>query len=467
MRQEYPRRISNQGEKLLGKMGLNWKELEPRLAEWGVFHDTSVGCVELKEAEAGERVLITEREPKAFLVAFFTALKKGCAIFLASPDWKQGRFEYLLRLIRPHYIQGPRPFQVSHEVREMSGKRLEQPAVMVPTGGTTGEIRYTIHNWETLCVAARGFNSFHGGEPINACCMLPLYHVSGLMQVVRSLVSGGRIQFLDYHSILRCKFPEISPKGQFISLVPTQLIRLMRDERILDWLRQFSCILLGGSPAREKLLQAARDAELPLSPCYGLTESGALVTMLESKDFLAGKIGVGRSLPHAQVLIREPTGLPARPGTIGRIIIKSDALFQGYYPEVTEFSEGGFATEDEGFFDENGFLHIVRRLDKVINTGGEKVNPDYVEKVLMETGQFSEVLVTGAPDSEWGEQVVAIYVPRVGLEKPVQSVVWNAMGLNLSAHEIPKQWIKLSEIPVNSLGKPDIDEILKDGGCHG
>lgn len=445
-------------------MGLNWKELEPRLAEWGVFHNTSVDFVELKEVEAGERVLITEREPEAFLGAFFTALRKGCAIFLASPDWKRRRFEYLLRLIRPHYIQGPLPFQVSYEVGEMSRKGLDRPAVMVPTGGTTGEIRYAIHTWETLCVAARSFCSFHGGKAINSCCMLPLYHVSGLMQVIRSLVSGGRIQFLDYHSLLRCEFPEISPEDQFISLVPTQLIRLMRDERTLDWLRQFSCILLGGSPAREKLLQAARDEELPLSPCYGLTESGALVTMLESKDFLAGKIGVGRSLPHAQIFIREPTDLHAKPGTIGRIIIKSDALFRGYYPEVTEFSEGGFATEDEGFFDGNGSLHIVRRLDRAINTGGEKVNPNYVEKVLMETGQFSEVLVTGAPDPEWGEQVVAIYVPRVESKKPVQSVVWNAMGLKLNAHEIPKRWIKLSEIPVNSLGKPDIDEILKDGG---
>lgn len=445
-------------------MGPDWKELEPRLREWGIFRDTPADYAELRGAEAGERVLITEREPKAFLAAFFAALRKECAIFLASSDWKQERFEYLFRLIGPHYILGPLPSRVSHDVEEVSRKKRDWPAVMVPTGGTTGEIRYAIHTWDTLCVSARSFHSHHGGDAINSCCVLPLYHVSGLMQVVRSLISGGRIQFLDYHSLLRREFPEISPKDQFISLVPTQLIRLMHDEHILDWLRQFRSILLGGGPTGEKLLQAARDEELPLAPCYGLTESAALVSLLESKDFRAGKTGVGRPLPHAQVYIREPTGLPTRSGTIGRIIINSDALFRGYYPDVAQSLDDGFATEDEGFFDEDGFLHIVRRLDRTINTGGEKVNPHHVERVLMETGQFSEVFVTGAPDPEWGERVVAIYVPKVGSENPMEEALRSAIESRFNAHEIPKKWIGVAEIPVNSLGKPDVCEILKDSG---
>ncbi len=443
-------------------MGPDWKKLEPRLQEWGIHRDAPSEDSGLEGAEAGERVLITEREPEAFLAAFFAALKKECAIFLACADWNRERFEYILRITRPHYVRGGLPPRIFHQIEVEDRERRDWPAVMIPTGGTTGEIRYAIHTWDTLHAAAQSFHSHHGSEAINCCCLLPLYHVSGLMQVVRSLMSGGRISFLDYHSLLGREFPKFDPKDQFISLVPTQLIRLMRDERILEWLRQFRCILLGGGPSGEKLLQAARKEELPLAPCYGLTESAALVTLLDKDEFRTGKTGVGRPLRHAQVFIREPTELPARPGTIGRIIINSDALFRGYYPNLAQSLDDGFATEDEGYFDEDGILHFVRRQDRAINTGGEKVNPHHVERILMESGQFSEVFVTSAPDPEWGERVVAVYVPKEESGKLMEETLKSAIESRLDAHEIPKRWVRVAEIPLNSLGKPELDRILEE-----
>ncbi len=100
---------------------------------------------------------------------------------------------------------------------------------MIPTGGSSGEVRFAIHTWDNLFIAADGFYEYFGREPLHNCCVLPLYHVSGLMQVFRSLVSEGSLNFFEYKALLKGILPEIEPEHYFLSLVPTQLIRLLKN----------------------------------------------------------------------------------------------------------------------------------------------------------------------------------------------------------------------------------------------
>jgi len=62
---------------------------------------------------------------------------------------------------------------------------------MIPTGGSSGQIRFAIHTWETLMASVRGFQQYFQLNQVNSLCVLPLYHVSGLMQFLRSFTTGG------------------------------------------------------------------------------------------------------------------------------------------------------------------------------------------------------------------------------------------------------------------------------------
>src|ERR1051326_5185908 len=89
--------------------------------------------------------------------------------------------------------------------------------------------------------------------------------------------------------------------GWVISLVPTQLQRLLANPDTVRWLKNFRMIFIGGGPLWPELADAAAAAELPLSLTYGMTETAAMVTALLPKEFLAGVRSSGPALPHARV----------------------------------------------------------------------------------------------------------------------------------------------------------------------
>ena len=129
----------------------------------------------------------------------------------------------------------------------------------IPTGGTTGQPRYAIHTWQTLKNAAENLAARIAG-PINSCCILPMHHVSGFMQVVRALVTGGRVHVTDARAL------DVEPEGLCLSIVPTQLNRFMEQPELLKKLKRFRIIFLGGAAVSKKLLHQAREQQLPLAP---------------------------------------------------------------------------------------------------------------------------------------------------------------------------------------------------------
>ena len=439
----------------MGTVSLKWERAYPSLSGFGISSSVVSSGDSLEKAAPGDRVLIVERDPRAFVGAFLTAVERDCAVFLGDPDWSVARMEFLLKQIRPHLVIGPLSSEAHYALGANDCSECARPTIMILTGGSSREIRFAVHTWDTLRIAAEGFWSYFGRKPLNFSCMLPLYHVSGLMQVMRTLISGGDLWFHDYTSLLAGKLPGCDPANTFTSLVPTQLTRLLQNRAAVGWLGRLRTILLGGAPASEELLETARKLRLPLAPCYGMTESAAAVTLLSPDEFLAGRTGVGRPLPHTEVLIRDRRGSPAPPQTEGRIILKSEALFKGYYPEFSDSMAEGYTSDDGGFFDDAGRLHITGRLDGMINSGGEMINPVLVQRAIGETGLVTETVVVGAPDPEWGECVVAVYVPREDVAEVAEKDLRAAIKGRIALHEIPKKWMRVKEIPRTILGKLD------------
>ncbi|WP_438482326.1 AMP-binding protein [Oleiharenicola lentus] len=370
---------------------------------------------------------IAESDPRRFMQAFAHACGGAGEVFLCNPDW--GAFERN---------------QVDALLRSAPADAKANPELgwlMIPTGGTSGRVRFARHDAETISAAVRGFTRHFELAQVNAVGLLPLYHVSGFMAWMRCALTGGEYRALDWKAIERGERPVLPTKthGWVISLVPTQLERLLRDADATEWLRGFRIIFLGGAAAWPQLLDKAAVARLPLSPGYGMTETAAMIAGLRPAEFLAGARSNGAPLPHVQVSLSDD----------GNIFVGGGSVFRGYFPEWREADES-FATSDGGYFDESGQLHVTGRRDAVIITGGEKVDPVEVEAALRGTGEFLDVIVVGVPDAEWGQRVIAVYPAS---SQPRIDAVSAALARLLTPSKRPKQFVAIPHWPANAQGK--------------
>jgi O-succinylbenzoic acid--CoA ligase len=414
------------------------------------------------------RIMLAHREPEAFLAGFMAAAIAECPVFLSNPNWSPSEWQQVSDTTKPHLFWGndspPLPLAPINTVQAR-----EKGWILIPTGGTSGSIKFAIHTWETLSSAVSGFclHFFGNVTPVNSCCCLPLHHVSGLMQFMRSLMTGGEFAFFTSEEVLlgrslqleRDQFLNLqhsSASTFFLSLVPTQLWRLLQNPTRISWLQQFFAILVGGGATTPEVLQQAREYHLNLAPTYGMTEMAAQVSTLLPKEFHQGNQSVGHPLPHAEISIFSDQNIPLPLERTGEITILSSASFNGYYPEPNEVL-WYFHTGDMGYFDASGFLHVLGRSDRRITTGGEKVFPEEVEAAIRATGLVEDVYVVGRPDAEWGQAITAFYVP---IDATVTGATLKAAIANqLSAYKYPKHWQPIAQVPRNAQGKVDLDAL--------
>jgi O-succinylbenzoic acid--CoA ligase len=412
------------------------------------------------------KILINEPDPIQFLAKFLATTAADLPIFLGNPQWQIQEWQQVEKLIQPNLIWS-----------SLSLEKLDYPVIenhpsyiMIPTGGTSGTVKFAMHTWQTLCASVVGLQNYFERSVINSFCVLPVYHVSGLMQFMRSLLTGGKLvitttKYLENNlnsplDISNCReiFPkistEINPQEFFLSLVPTQLQKLLTNPQAIPWLTQFSAIFLGGGAAWQELLTQARALQIPLALTYGMTETASQIATLKPQDFLGENSAIhntcGQVLPHAQLSLSD----------LGVITIKSTSLAVGYYPELWENND--LRTDDLGdleIFNKTGYLSIVGRQSLQIITGGEKVFPPEVEAAILATKLVQDVCVLGISDKYWGEAVAAVYVPikpDINLDtdlEDITKVMQSSIAPHLAKYKIPKLWFSRSKLPRNAQGK--------------
>ncbi len=383
----------------------------------------ALGAPAIVAEPGGDPVVIEERDPARFMEKFAAAVAAGADVFLADPNWGAKERAQLAALLQSK-IENPK------------SKKHRGGWLMIPTGGTSGQIKFARHDEDTVSAAVRGFTAHFGLERVNALGLLPLHHVSGLMAWMRAALTGGAFQPTAWKQIEGGERPELAAgTATVVSLVPTQLQRLLAQPEAVAWLRGFQIIFLGGGPSWPALLEEAARVRLRVSLSYGMTETAAMVAALTPADFLAGTRSSGAALPHARVTADAD----------GVLHIAGDSIFRGYWPEWNEARE--FITEDLGRLDERGHVHVLGRRDATIITGGEKVRPGDVEAALRASGEFADVAVLGVPDAEWGEMVVACY--PAGGRAPELAKACAA----LSGPARPKRFVAVADWPRNAQGK--------------
>ncbi len=327
---------------------------------------------------------------------------------------------------------------------------------MIPTGGSSGKIRFAMHTWQTLMASVQGFREYFQLREVNSICVLPLYHISGLMQFMRSFSSGDRFLILPFKELKSGKLTNFDPQEFFISLVPTQLQTILNDSHLTAWLSRCYTVLLGGAPAWDELLEKARFHNIRLAPSYGMTETASQIATLNPASFLNGNKGIYQILPHVNLKICNEKGKCLDSQQTGFIAISSPSLALGYYPEPFS-SSGVFYPDDIGFLDEEGVLQIIGRSSDKIITGGENVFPCEIETAIRSTGRVKDVFVVGKADNYWGQIVSAVYVPT-NLDISPQQLRQALIG-KIAHFKIPKLWLKIKEIPRNEQGKINRQQI--------
>ena len=395
-------------------------------------------------------VAVFEAEHAAHLREALRAHDAGLPVFLGNPHWAGAEREEAARQIpRGTTILGttlePRGLGTCDFPLNWRGR------VMIPTGGTGGKVKFIIHSGETLRAAALGLRDAlvaRGLSPVlHGVTCTPPWHVSGFMPALRARVTGGR------HQVIDGRFPETSALPSLdlpadgtrvISLVPAQLTRLLAHADGEAWLRSFQVVLLGGSAVPAPLLVAIRTRRLPVFLTYGATETAAVCALCPPENIWSGETVRGTPLP----------GVRFTATSEGIITVASPSLGLGVWPDGPMTNP--WTSGDQGDVATDGSVRITGRADRVIVTGGEKVDPARVEQTLLATGLVREALVLGLPDATWGELVTACVVAEPETEAALRQA---CEGLEPAAR--PRRYVFVPVMPTNASGKPDRAAIAK------
>ena len=393
-------------------------------------------------------VLIAEINPIKFSAAFMAALHHNVPIILGNPHWRKIEWQAVCDQVSPAVVFGQCPQLL---MERQTNESLRPSSILIPTGGTSGKVKFAVHSWSSLATAGHGLAKFMGDQSLHACCMLPLYHVSGIMQLVRSWTTGGYLSSISFKDFLTGERPDFDSHKLCLSLVPTQLHRLVQDPSAHDYLSRVRAIFVGGAAVQAKLAEQAYMLRLPIVLSYGMTETAGMVTALPIADFLSGQLSSGQPLPHATIKVIAENGRTCSVGSIGRIEIQTRALFLGYQNSNSSIYNTTFLTDDQGFVDKQGKLHVLGRIDRIINSGAEKIDPKEVESVLLGSNLIKEVLVVGWPDAEWGERLVAMYTSSKQVRVDAELESW--VRKNLAAYKCPKSMLRVRRLPLSENGK--------------
>lgn len=298
-------------------------------------------------------------------------------------------------------------------------------SLVVATSGSTGAPKQVRLSREAV-LASVAASARRLGATGRWVLAVPPTYVAGVQVIVRSLVAGHEPVLLD-----RDGWPD--DEGWFLSLVPTQLRRMLDDERDRTALTRADTVLLGGGPIDPALRTDAEAAGVRIVATYGAAETAG------------GCVYDGVPLDGVAVAL----------GEAGRIRLAGPTLFSGYVddPESTAevLTDGWFLTSDAGRFDEDGRLQVVGRVDDVVVTGGLNVPAPAVAARLRAHPDLTGAEVLGVPDEEWGHRVVAFVVGAATDLATLRDWVGDAHPRSWA----PRQVVALDAIPALPNGKPD------------
>ncbi len=349
----------------------------------------------------------------------------------------------------------------------------EGPGLVLASGGSTGDPKLCMQPLSHLNQSAEATGhwlSNQGIDPSNCILFnpLPFHHVSGFMMWWRSVQWESEHIYLnpqlmrDPLALERSmrSLMKVKTKTLLISLVPTQLQRLIFHPAGIKWLKQFSLIWVGGAAIPQELAVKARSEGLRLAPCYGSTETAAMVAVLDPEEFLDGQLNCGSPLLDVDLRI----------AIDGALEVRTSRLALAYWTsrEMRKLcnEEGWWRSGDFAELFNKGCrtkLQIFGRLDDAINSGGETVFPESLGRRFVNAFHSKEVSIKNiffmpVEDIEWGQRLVALisFKEEISNNDIIQIKAYISREMcNWLPSERPVNWYICPELSLNQTGKWD------------
>ena len=338
-------------------------------------------------------------------------------------------------------------------------------AAIMNTSATTGQFKSVPLRWSQIKAHVQASQEVLGkSEQDNWLMVLPLFHVSGLSILMRSLYNGTAMTIMesyDEEQVLQCIH---DGRINMMSLVPTILKNL--EPRIIH--HQLRVILLGGEFIPRPLVDACVEKQLPIYKTYGMTETFSQSVTMPVLLNLNKLDSVGKPLPGMTVHIVNPDV-----DGVGEIHLNGPMVMRGYINR--EPIHGDFNTDDMGYVDEDGFLYILNRRTDLIISGGENIYPKEIEDTVYAMQGVKECAVIPVADTKWG-QVPALFVAFDDIDAlgtDLKMIVRDYISSKLAKYKVPKYITIMDALPRNGTGKimrkslaSHLDMTASNGGSH-
>ena len=399
-----------------------------------------------------ERVAVNATPSLQTCVAVVGALAAGVPIVPINPKAGERELEHIMRDSAPDLVledvdldaTGPWPAEPDGEA----------PAVIVYTSGTTGPPKGVVLPRRALAASLDALADAWEwtGEDVVAHA-LPLFHVHGLiLGMLGPLRRGGAAWHLGRFSSAAAA-EALSGRATMLFGVPTMYHRLAADAEADPAIARgvgSARLLVSGSAALPAADHARIEActGLRIVERYGMSETLMNTAIRADGDRRPGTVGP----PLAGVELR----LVDEEDGVGEIQVRGPNLFLEYLnrPDATAeaMRDGWFSTGDVATIEEDGYVRIVgRRATDIIKSGGYKIGAGEIENALNEHPAVVESAVTGEPDPDLGERIVAWVV--VEGERPGEQELADHVARLLTPHKRPREVRYLDELPRNALGK--------------
>jgi long-chain acyl-CoA synthetase len=350
-------------------------------------------------------------------------------------------------------------------------------AIVLFTSGTTSQPKAVELTHNNLTSYVTGTVEFGSAEPTDAALIcVPPYHIAGVSAALSNLYAGRKMVYLpvfDAEEWVRLIDAEHVTSA---TVVPTMLDRivtvLQEGGHELPSLRNLA---YGGSKVPLPLVRKALELlpHVGFVNAYGLTETSSTIAVLTPDDHREAQAAsdpavvrrlasVGQPVPSIELQIRDEHGAVLGPGESGELFVRGEQV-SGRYTGIGSVldEDGWFPTRDIALLDEDGYLFISGRSDDTIIRGGENIAPAELEEVLIEHSHVRDVAVVGVEDPQWGQAIVAVVVPAMGID-PDPEVLREHVRKSLRGSRTPDRVVFRDELPTNATGKVLRREIVEE-----
>ncbi|ASS93732.1 class I adenylate-forming enzyme family protein [Peribacillus simplex] len=333
--------------------------------------------------------------------------------------------------------------------------------VILYTSGTTGNPKgVMLANGNMVSISRTAANKMECSPEDVFLIPVPLFHIMGLMLMLRSITCRGRLVLMERFKAEKALEFIQHEKVTVHPGVPTMFILELNHPKFPSYdLSSLRTGEMAAAPCPIEILRRIKiEMKCNILVAYGMTETSASLTMtnFEDDDLLRAET-VGRAMPGAEVKIVNENREEVPPGTVGELACKSPGLMKGYFrmEEETRKSKdehGWFYTGDLATMDDAGYIRIVGRKKELIIRGGYNIYPREVEEVYYQHPNVMEAAIIGLPDTVLGEITCAVIRLRPG-KRASEEEMRSFAEEKLVSYKVPNKFVFLDELPMTSSGK--------------